>query len=316
MRTALSRVVFQRILQNKPILHQDLVYRRPLQQRWMRSSSRVLLPSVHRRNFFSFVNNAKGADPLATTVPGLPVLIDTSKRLSIKLRTPEPERIAEAWTAVFKSRTANKFPITDFQTSWIQPVFTFLERNGDTATNLRLAKEALTAMGSGTYNLPWKDRPIQLEPTYAHFARRLWEYICENEAEVDSQWTSNLVSALSFAGFPEEAFEVLKENLGTSNSPENWISVIRGFRRRENSQGIKDVVAFLRTNNLLQDPEVKGNIAAALANLGDFSGVDPEPGHLISPELAAEIIRGRTKYGQKPVPEEVILQSMDVPELS
>lgn len=145
MRSALTRVVFRRILHNEPILHRECSRRIP---NILLHSPKRLPAYSHRRTLFGF-SRPKPAN-VATSLddPGLDVLIDAAKNLDMGTRVPEPEDLAKAWT-MFVKRKSDDRRMNDIQARHVLRIYHYIYSIQVPDTPRLLTTEALVnALGS------------------------------------------------------------------------------------------------------------------------------------------------------------------------
>ncbi|KAF2416525.1 hypothetical protein EJ08DRAFT_622546 [Tothia fuscella] len=123
MRSALTHLVFRRILQNEPILHRDC----------SRRASHLLLRNrtplasySQRRTLFGFFRPKPKRIKIGFEDPGLDILVDATKNLQQRNRVPEPEALAEAWTAFVSAKAKGTRNINDIQAGHVLRIYRYL----------------------------------------------------------------------------------------------------------------------------------------------------------------------------------------------
>lgn len=271
MSSHLTRAVFRRIIQGRPIQPRNCLRRVRISALPPSGGYQVTNHNATQRRFIFGFGDAKIPKGWSKSEQYLQehfeVLQNTSKHLSEKIRTPAPPAIAKAIVSFFKECREAEIEVTDLHAKCVLDAWKYLESIDE--ANLYLsdqdARMALEAMAASKYgrNSPkdWnpyhKSEEVKLTPedvadigSYAKLAIHLAHLIRGDSIEYDKSTTLHLVTCLASSGKLHESLESLLEG---GVSAINDVAIWRPLLEKG---GFEELEEFETTNKPTSDMAV------------------------------------------------------------
>ncbi|KAF2807847.1 uncharacterized protein BDZ99DRAFT_67183 [Mytilinidion resinicola] len=252
MPSHLTRVVFRRLLSNKPITYRGCLHRstRPCIPA---DNGLQAFPQSHRRSLFGFSFSPPREPRAPDFTPGQKPLMKLAKMDQIAARPPSPKEIADAFRQFFDAKLNSKQPVEDVHVTLALRALEYLKDQQEADMPPWLSAESLRRALWALQRRP--DRPAN---AMLQLAKELHERIkaardAEDGAEQEFDEDFAYVTILSQNNRTIEARDMLLKHTLPGGQPaqiRNWEKVLQGFQRDGNE------LQFLKTLSIIKNQSI------------------------------------------------------------
>ncbi|KAF2495207.1 hypothetical protein BU16DRAFT_509871 [Lophium mytilinum] len=248
MPSHLTRVVFRRLLSNKPITYRGCLHR-PTRPCIPARNGLGAFPQSHRRTLFGFSFSPPREPKAPNYTPGQKPMMNLAKMDQIAARPPSAKEIAAAFRQFFDAKLNSKQAVEDVQVTLALRAFEYLKDQQEKDTAPWLSAESLRRALWALQRRP--DRPAH---AMLQLAKELHEAIkatrgTEDGAEEEFDEDFAYVTILSQNDQTAEARKMLLEHTPTGSQSaqiKNWDKVLEGFQRDGNEKEFLETLSIIK----------------------------------------------------------------------
>jgi hypothetical protein len=270
MSSALTRLVFHRILTNRPILHRHLHHaaRRPPHQTQLLQRARHA-PHIQRRTLLEFLSPpSSGLSRREMVLKRVKDSLDeTYKLLSLNFRPPPKAAVLKDWLGLLDECRTGQEMVTDVQADTLLKVFAYLKSDelGGVGVSVENAKDALEALSSFDYGrtdcgMLGKER---FGDAYRVLANQLSKFIqkASDGADVAAVITQEVLCYINSGHY-----DVARPHMERSGDLDLWKHFVKSLRSAEE---VRDALALFKTAGPAADDEIISLFTTAFLRTGE-----------------------------------------------